>query len=328
MDRLSSNSFFFSFDQPPYLYPQQTQEPLFTTELEQQPSIVQTPKTKSQKKTSKKVDTVFKVTKGKWSTEEDLQIKACISINTNDGEINWNEVVKQFCEWAKQNNLDGRSKKQCLEHYENTLAEGIRRDPFDNAEKALLKAKYPYYPNKWAELRQFFPDRSTNSIKNCAYGLFKKGEINRIRPRETTQLENSIPRKKNLKIFTGEIELFTLEDLKRDVFVITPDQKGENICEDFLSELSDLDICLENPTSSFIESFLLPTPTDDQFFDYLFEIEHKRNHTGEPLSPLSAFLKETFNFSPLPSHENMQNLLVPEFINKSVLDNMVSDKEN
>lgn len=337
MDKLSSSPLFPSMTEFYNKIPQQ---------VTQTPSELELPsKNAPLKTTSKKVDKLINPTKGQWSVEEDLALRTLTSANKKNDQINWEIVVPEFCKWSTENGLEGRIRKQCVEHYTNAIQEGLRKGPFDDEEKKLLMAKYPHFPNKWTLLREFFPDRTANDIKNCANSLFRKHELVRI---ETRTVSNTIS-----KIQTDEIEPPILEDLPFEMFNIPSSTERLNVwvrnrvknpdCIKMDTQDSSLNrepistLDLE-PSVDFEEqceqkyidtpTYDIPTPTydDDQFPTHCIGGQ-KRKRFSEPLSPLSPLSIDTNLFSFIPNHVNTINLLDSVQTNKSLFDSLY-DQEN
>jgi hypothetical protein len=71
--------------------------------------------------------------------------------------LNW-RVIANF--------MGNRSPRQCRERYKNYLAPTVRVDPWSPEEETLLLEKFREMGPKWAQMTEFFPDRTAVSIKN------------------------------------------------------------------------------------------------------------------------------------------------------------------
>lgn len=62
--------------------------------------------------------------------------------------------------------INGRTPKQCRDRYTNYLIPGFFRGEWSNEEDLLLMNLYSIHGPKWSIIKNFFPNRSSNSIKN------------------------------------------------------------------------------------------------------------------------------------------------------------------
>lgn len=90
----------------------------------------------------------------KFSREEDEMLKMFVS---KLGAKKWRLISSL---------MPGRTQKQCRDRYMNYLAPGFIRTEWTNEEDDLLLEKYHLYGSRWSQIRQFFPNRTSNDIKN------------------------------------------------------------------------------------------------------------------------------------------------------------------
>jgi hypothetical protein len=93
----------------------------------------------------------FKV---KFTDEEDDRLREAVE---QCGTKDWSMVARQMA---------GRSARQCRERWCNYINPTIANLPWTPAEEALLDEVFPEIGRKWKTLAKFFPQRSSNQIKN------------------------------------------------------------------------------------------------------------------------------------------------------------------
>lgn len=89
-----------------------------------------------------------------FTPQEDEKLKKLVSIF---GTKNWRIVAAS---------LLGRTPKQCRDRYTNYLVPGFFKGEWSKDEDLLLAQTFSAYGPKWSILKNFFPHRSCNSIKN------------------------------------------------------------------------------------------------------------------------------------------------------------------
>ncbi|KAK8867250.1 hypothetical protein M9Y10_010227 [Tritrichomonas musculus] len=100
-----------------------------------------------------------------FTKEEDDKIKELVN---QFGTKSWT-VIAAF--------MNGRNPKQIRDRYSNYLMPGIFHGEWSKEEDDLLIKKFKEYGSKWSIIQNFFPNRSSNSIKNrWHYFLHKKYE--------------------------------------------------------------------------------------------------------------------------------------------------------
>jgi hypothetical protein len=130
--------------------------------------------------------------KGSWTKEEDLAI--CSFVEQN-GAANWHKLAGL---------LPGRIGKQCRERWVNHLSPVVQREPWSEAEDAVLAELHARFGNQWTQISVHLPGRTDNCVKNRWNSTLKrklerlaKGEpINRKRgrkPKSAMSSPNSDP---------------------------------------------------------------------------------------------------------------------------------------
>ena len=101
------------------------------------------------------------IIKGKWTKEEDKKIIELVSL-----------YGKSWCQIAKE--FKTRNGKQIRDRYLNVLDPSINKGKFTKEEDELLTKLYRIKGQKWAEISKFFPNRTTDMIKNRFNSSMKK----------------------------------------------------------------------------------------------------------------------------------------------------------
>lgn len=116
----------------------------------------------------------------KLSEEEDELLKAIV---LKLGPKNWRLIASL---------MPGRTKRQCRDRYVNYLAPGFIRAQWTDEEDELLAKKFIQYGSKWSQIRSFFPNRTSNDIKNrFNYTVSRKlNNINNIPTNDSNNLNN------------------------------------------------------------------------------------------------------------------------------------------
>ncbi|OHT13419.1 Myb-like DNA-binding domain containing protein [Tritrichomonas foetus] len=89
-----------------------------------------------------------------FSRVEDMMILSYVECI---GPRQWSNIAKQ---------LPDRTGKQCRDRYMNYLAPTINHNKWTEQEDRLLLQKYDEYGPQWTLIRQFFPGRTGNMLKN------------------------------------------------------------------------------------------------------------------------------------------------------------------
>lgn len=90
----------------------------------------------------------------KFTDEEDKVLKSAVNVF---GTSNWKIIASL---------VPGRNPRQCRDRYTNYLAPGLVRLEWSDEEDKLLAEKFKEFGPKWTKIRQYFPTRSANDIKN------------------------------------------------------------------------------------------------------------------------------------------------------------------
>lgn len=105
----------------------------------------------------------------KFSAKEDELLKKVVE---KFGPKNWRLIASM---------IPGRSQRQCRDRYMNYLSPSFSRSQWTDEEDNLLAEKYILYGPKWTQIRQFFPYRTANDIKNhFNYTVSKKMNLIKI----------------------------------------------------------------------------------------------------------------------------------------------------
>lgn len=146
------------------------------------------------------------IVKGKWTKEEDNKIIELVNL-----------YGKSWCQIAKE--FKSRNGKQIRDRYLNVLDPSINKGKFTKEEDELLTKLYKQYGPKWAIISTFFPNRTTDMIKNRFHSSIKKQffcqEIVK-KYRETRLLSLKQKRQKEEKQFENEYHNETEDDLSID----------------------------------------------------------------------------------------------------------------
>lgn len=117
----------------------------------------------------------------KFSEEEDELLKTIV---LKLGPKNWRLIASL---------MPGRTKRQCRDRYVNYLAPGFIRTQWTDEEDELLAEKFIQYGSKWSQIRSFFPNRTSNDIKNrFNYTVSRKlNTINNIPINDSNIMKNA-----------------------------------------------------------------------------------------------------------------------------------------
>ncbi|ELP84331.1 hypothetical protein EIN_276810 [Entamoeba invadens IP1] len=92
--------------------------------------------------------------KVRWTKEEDAALLDSVRRN---GETNWSKVVLD---------IPNRTKKQCREHYINSLSTLISKDPFTAEEDKIILQMQKDIGNHWVLISKELYGRTPNAVKN------------------------------------------------------------------------------------------------------------------------------------------------------------------
>jgi hypothetical protein len=90
----------------------------------------------------------------KFSEAEDWQLRNLVSSMPR---VEWIAIGRM---------MGTRTGRQCRERYNNYLAPSVKLAPWSEAEDCLLLTKYAEVGQKWAEMTEFFDNRTAVAVKN------------------------------------------------------------------------------------------------------------------------------------------------------------------
>ncbi|KAK8881319.1 hypothetical protein M9Y10_004054 [Tritrichomonas musculus] len=102
------------------------------------------------------------ISKRKFFTKEEDNLLTMAALSF--GSESWNSIAQY---------VPGKTPKQCRDRWTNYLHPSLNFQPWSDQEDQLLVNLVNSHGTHWSKMRQFFPDRSTNSIKNRWYWLIK-----------------------------------------------------------------------------------------------------------------------------------------------------------
>ena len=146
------------------------------------------------------------IKKGQWSIQEDKLLKEWIKKN---GPKRW-EQCGQF--------INGRSGKQCREHWNNCLNPDLVKGEWTAEEDFLIVQFYEKYDGSWKKIIPLFNGRTENSIKNRFFSQLRK-----IATKKGNILEKSCCKIK-------------LEELKKYLSVALSEQKKKFLSKSKMTE--------------------------------------------------------------------------------------------
>eukprot|EP00591_Stephanopyxis_turris_P009512 CAMPEP_0195522554 /NCGR_PEP_ID=MMETSP0794_2-20130614/20825_1 /TAXON_ID=515487 /ORGANISM="Stephanopyxis turris, Strain CCMP 815" /LENGTH=468 /DNA_ID=CAMNT_0040652331 /DNA_START=68 /DNA_END=1474 /DNA_ORIENTATION=- len=118
--------------------------------------------------------------KGKWTPEEDQQLRDAID---QHGPNSWRAVARL---------VPGRNTKQCKERWCKYLDPGINIGSWTPQEDAILLAAYDKHSGCWAQIAQELPGRTDNMVKVRYKSLARKRVKALKKKMALQQLKNSI----------------------------------------------------------------------------------------------------------------------------------------
>jgi hypothetical protein len=103
-----------------------------------------------------------------WTSKEDDSMRRLVEEN---GTKQWTIIAQKLNECFPTATRTG---KQCRERWHNHLNPGINKDTWALDEEVMLFSTHEKLGNKWAEISNFLPGRTDNSIKNHFYSTLRK----------------------------------------------------------------------------------------------------------------------------------------------------------
>ena len=112
-----------------------------------------------------------------FTKEEDEKIISLVKIF---GKNQW-PVIAQF--------MEGRTAKQCRDRYSNYLVPGYFQGEWSKEDNLLIEI-HNKVGSKWSYIKNYFPNRSANNIKNRWYYFLSKKTQNPINNIQSTNKNN------------------------------------------------------------------------------------------------------------------------------------------
>lgn len=103
-----------------------------------------------------------------WSGKEDETMRILVEEN---GTKQWTVIADKLNKFYPHNCRTG---KQCRERWHNHLNPGINKETWSLQEEITLFSYHSKLGNKWAEISNYLPGRTDNSIKNHFYSTLRK----------------------------------------------------------------------------------------------------------------------------------------------------------
>ena len=100
------------------------------------------------------------LSRGKWTKEEDDKIIELVGLYGKS----WSNIARMF---------QSRNGKQIRDRYINVLDPSINKSKFTEKEDILLTELYNKNGPKWSEISKYFPNRTTDMIKNRFHSSIK-----------------------------------------------------------------------------------------------------------------------------------------------------------
>jgi hypothetical protein len=103
-----------------------------------------------------------------WTSKEDDSMRHLVEEN---GTKQWTVISDKLNKFFP---LANRTGKQCRERWHNHLNPGINKEIWSLQEEITLFTYHSKLGNKWAEISNYLPGRTDNSIKNHFYSTLRK----------------------------------------------------------------------------------------------------------------------------------------------------------
>lgn len=117
----------------------------------------------------------FFIATGTWCDEEDSALRIAVAIERRDGKTvsSWPNVARL---------VPHRTSKQCRERWYNHVSGAVKKDPWTEAEDAIICGAQAVLGNKWSAIAQQLPGRTDNQVKNRWNGKLNPQGRNRAPP--------------------------------------------------------------------------------------------------------------------------------------------------
>lgn len=100
--------------------------------------------------------------KRKFFTKKEDHLLTIAALHYREG--SWNDIARY---------VPGRTPKQCRDRWVNYLQPSLKFEPWTNADDKLLVLLVNQYGTHWTKMKNHFPNRSTNALKNRWYWMIK-----------------------------------------------------------------------------------------------------------------------------------------------------------
>lgn len=147
------------------------------------------------------------------------------------------ELVERFGKknWALISSfMNGRTAKQCRDRYCNYLIPGFFQGEWSKEEDELLLKLYKENGSKWSVIKNHFPKRSSNSLKNRWYYFLRK-EIKSMSEKNNDEVEEEKNKNENEKAEKNFLPNYEENSNENNLLIENEnkDDKNESIDNDF-----------------------------------------------------------------------------------------------
>ncbi|CAD8141267.1 unnamed protein product [Paramecium pentaurelia] len=120
----------------------------------------------------KRLKSQSKIKKQKWNLIEDQLLLELVTLNGKK----WKKISKYFT---------GKTDKQCLQRYNNTLNPNVNKQPFTVEEDQIIYQNYIILGSKWSKISRKLNRRTHNQVKNRFYSHIISSHLNLENPYHT-----------------------------------------------------------------------------------------------------------------------------------------------
>lgn len=183
------------------------------------------------------------LSRGKWTKEEDDKIIELVRLYGRA----WSIIARMF---------QSRNGKQIRDRYINVLDPSINKAKFTEEEDKLLTELYKRKGPKWSEISKYFPNRTTDMIKNRFHSSIKKlffcQEIVK-KYRETKLLSLKKQRQQEAKQIEKEFHNEIEDDISLDLnnYKLFEDNNEDNFASSLDNQCTDFSSPAHCDTSFF-----------------------------------------------------------------------------
>jgi hypothetical protein len=136
-----------------------------------------------------------------WSVKEDETMRMLVEEN---GTKQWTVIAEKLNKFYPHHSRTG---KQCRERWHNHLNPGINKETWTLQEEITLFTYHSKCGNKWADISNYLPGRTDNSIKNHFYSTMRK---------QYRSLKGTDSTRHQLKQLTNELASGILQSLNKE----------------------------------------------------------------------------------------------------------------